>query len=103
MVDSAQQPQQTPVKPEPKETPVKAVESGSSVKTAEAGSAKAGAPVEAPRAEAAASSAAISNAEADWLGDFAKRAGEVTVQEPLAKTRRAQNRLSAGQRKLKKL
>ena len=100
MVDSAQQPQQTPVKPEPKETPVKAVEAGSSVKTVEAGSAKAGAPVEAPRAEAAASSTASSNAGANWLDVIAKRAEQVTVQDPPAKARRTQANPSAGQRRV---
>ena len=112
VVDSAQEPQETPVEQEPQETPVtqepqetpvKAAEAGSSVKAAEAGSAEAGAPVDAPRAEAAASSAASSNAQGTWLNAFAKRAAEVTVQELPVKTRRTQKQLSAGQRKLNEL
>ena len=102
MVDSAQQPQQTPVKPESKETPVKAAEAGSSVKAVEADRAESGLPVEASRAEAAAtSSAASSNTHSHWLKDMQNKSAKGNVQMPSAKRRRTQKGVpTAGQRRL---
>ena len=74
LVDSAQEPQETLVNQKPQETPVKAAEAGSSVKAVEADRAESGLPVEASRAEAAASSAASSNTHSHWLKDVQKTA-----------------------------
>ena len=72
IVDSAQEPHETLVNQKPQETPVKAAEAGSSVKAVEADRAESGLPVEASRAEAAASSAASSNTHSHWLKEIQK-------------------------------